>query len=93
MGSLALIGYSGYGPISRFNKVNLIFFIVLRNIIPVYYDQSNRLRPLFFFKHVILSTIDTMALEEIIEQSSGKITGERVLDVEIPKMETLFAME
>ena len=34
-----------------------------------------------------------MALGEIIEESSGKITGERVLDVEIPKMETSFAME
>jgi hypothetical protein len=34
-----------------------------------------------------------MALGEIIEESSGKITGERVLDVEIPKMETSFAIE
>jgi hypothetical protein len=34
-----------------------------------------------------------MALGEIIEQSSNKITGERVLDVEIPKMETSFEME
>jgi hypothetical protein len=42
---------------------------------------------------MILSTINTMALEEIIEESSGKITGERVLDVEIPKMETSFAIE
>jgi hypothetical protein len=36
----------------------------------------------------------TMALGEIIEESKGKITGERVLDVEgVPKMETSFAME
>ena len=42
---------------------------------------------------MILSNINTMALGEIIEESSGKITGERVLDVEIPKMETSFAIE
>ena len=34
-----------------------------------------------------------MALGELIEESTGKITGQRVLDVEIPKMETSFAME
>ena len=34
-----------------------------------------------------------MALGELIEDSAGKITGQRVLDVEIPKMETSFAME
>ena len=34
-----------------------------------------------------------MALGEQIEDSRGKITGQRVLDVEIPKMETSFAME
>jgi hypothetical protein len=35
-----------------------------------------------------------MALGEQIEESRGKITGQRVLDVEaIPKMETSFAME
>jgi hypothetical protein len=35
-----------------------------------------------------------MALGEIIEESKGKIIGERVLDVEgVPKMETSFAME
>ena len=34
-----------------------------------------------------------MALGKIIEESSGKITGERILDVWIPKMETSFAME
>jgi hypothetical protein len=34
-----------------------------------------------------------MALGELIEDSTGKITGQRVLDVEIPKMETSFAME
>ena len=32
---------------------------------------------------MILSNINTMALGEIIEESSGKITGERVLDVEM----------
>ena len=34
-----------------------------------------------------------MALGELIEDSRGKITGQRVLDAEIPKMETSFAME
>jgi hypothetical protein len=29
-----------------------------------------------------ISNINTIALGEIIEESSGKITGERVLDVE-----------
>jgi hypothetical protein len=42
---------------------------------------------------MILSNINSMALGEIIDESSGKITGEMVLDVEIPKMETSFAME
>jgi hypothetical protein len=42
---------------------------------------------------MILSTIDTMALGEIIGESSGKISGERVLDVKIPKVETSFALE
>jgi hypothetical protein len=39
---LALIGdkYSGSGPISRLNKVNPIFFMVLRNIIPVYLERE-----------------------------------------------------
>ncbi len=32
-----------------------------------------------------------MALGELIEDSTGKITGQRVLDVEIPKMETSFS--
>ena len=32
---------------------------------------------------MILSNINTKALGEIIEESSGKITGERVLDVEM----------
>jgi hypothetical protein len=35
-----------------------------------------------------------MALGELIEESRGKITGQRVLNVEgIPKMETSFMME
>ena len=34
-----------------------------------------------------------MALGELVEDSRGKITGQRVLDVEIPKIETSFAME
>ena len=34
-----------------------------------------------------------MALGELVEDSRGKITGQRVLDVKIPKMETSFAME
>ena len=31
-----------------------------------------------------------MALGELIEDSTGKITGQRVLDIEIPKMETYY---
>jgi hypothetical protein len=42
---------------------------------------------------MILSKSDIMALGEQIEDSRGKITGQRVLDVEIPKMETSFVME
>ena len=42
---------------------------------------------------MILSNSDIMALGEQIEDSRGKITGQRVLDVEIPKMETSFVME
>ena len=43
---------------------------------------------------MILSNSNTMALGEQIEESRGKITGRRVLNVEgIPKMETSFAME
>src|SRR5215211_5583583 len=34
-----------------------------------------------------------MALGELISEERGKITGERVLDVQIPKMETSFTME
>jgi hypothetical protein len=35
-----------------------------------------------------------MALGEQVEESRGKITGQRVLNVEgIPKMETSFVME
>ena len=34
-----------------------------------------------------------MALGELIEESRGKITGGRVLDVQVPKMETSFTME
>jgi len=34
-----------------------------------------------------------MALGELIEDSTAKITGQRVLDVEIPKLETSFATE
>jgi len=53
-----------------------------------------RLNLNFFFKYMILSNGDTMALGEQIQESRGKITGQRVLDVEgIPKMETSFAME
>ena len=33
-----------------------------------------------------------MALGELIEEESGKITGQRVLDVEGPKIETSFKM-
>src|ERR671919_924931 len=40
-----------------------------------------------------LSNSDTMALGELIKETSGKITGERVLDVQVPKMETSFTME
>lgn len=34
-----------------------------------------------------------MALGELIEESRGKITGQRVLDAEISKMEASFTME
>jgi hypothetical protein len=34
-----------------------------------------------------------MALGELISEERGKITGERVLDVQVPKMETSFTME
>jgi hypothetical protein len=34
-----------------------------------------------------------MALGELVGDSRGKITGQRVPDVETPKMETSFAME
>ena len=34
-----------------------------------------------------------MALGELIIEERGKITGERVLDVQVPKMETSFTME
>jgi hypothetical protein len=33
-----------------------------------------------------------MALEELIGEGRGKTTGRRVLDVEVPKIETSFAM-
>src|SRR5918994_7449147 len=42
---------------------------------------------------MILSNSNTMVLGEQIEESRGKITGQRVLDVEIPKMEISFALE
>jgi hypothetical protein len=34
-----------------------------------------------------------MALGELIEESRGKITGERVLDVRTPKVESSFTMK
>jgi len=34
-----------------------------------------------------------MTLGELIGEDRGKMTGERVLDVQIPKMETSFTME
>jgi hypothetical protein len=34
-----------------------------------------------------------MALGELIEEESGKITGQRVLDVDGPKIETSFRMD
>ena len=42
---------------------------------------------------MIFSDSDILALGELIEDSRGKITGQRVLDAETPKMETSFAME
>ena len=42
---------------------------------------------------MLISNSDTMALEELIEESRGKITGQRVLYVQVPKMETSFTME
>jgi hypothetical protein len=47
----------------------------------------------FLFKYMILSNSDTMALGELIEESRGKITGERVLDVRTLKVESSFTME
>src|ERR671924_1470825 len=34
-----------------------------------------------------------MALGELISEERGKITGQRVVDVQVPKMETSFVME
>jgi hypothetical protein len=43
---------------------------------------------------MILSNGSIMALGELIEEARGKVTGQRVLNVEgTPKMETSFAME
>ena len=42
---------------------------------------------------MLLSNSDTMALGELIGEDRGKMTGERVLDVQEPKMETSFTME
>src|SRR5919197_127206 len=42
---------------------------------------------------MLISNSDTMALGELIEESRGKITGQRVLDVQVPKMEASFTME
>ena len=42
---------------------------------------------------MLLSNSDTMALGELIGEDRGKMTGERVLDVQVPKMETSFTME
>jgi hypothetical protein len=42
---------------------------------------------------MLVSNSDAMALGELIEESRGKITGQRVLDVQVPKMETSFTME
>jgi hypothetical protein len=42
---------------------------------------------------MILSNSYNMALGELIKEFRGKITGQRVLDVQVPKMETSFAME
>ena len=42
---------------------------------------------------MLVSNSDAMALGELIEESRGKITGQRVLDVQVPKMETSITME
>jgi hypothetical protein len=42
---------------------------------------------------MLLSNSNTMALGELIGEERGKITGQRVLDVQILKMETSFTME
>ena len=42
---------------------------------------------------MILSNSYNMALGELIKEFRGKITGQRVLDVQVPKIETSFAME
>ena len=42
---------------------------------------------------MLLSNTDTMALGDLIKEFRGKITGQRVLDVQVPKMETSFTME
>jgi hypothetical protein len=42
---------------------------------------------------MILSNGSIMALGELIDEARGKVTGQRVLNVEwTPKMETSFAM-
>jgi hypothetical protein len=56
--------------------------------------SRNRLNLNFFFKYMILSNGNIMALGEQIDEARGKVTGQRVLNVEgTPKMETSFAME
>jgi hypothetical protein len=56
--------------------------------------NRRRLNLNLFFKYMILSNGNIMALGEQIQESRGKITGQRVLNVEgTPKMETSFAME
>ena len=57
-------------------------------------DGESLFLALTFSLNMTPSESNTMALGEIIEESRGKITGQRVLNVKgIPKMETSFAME
>lgn len=42
---------------------------------------------------MLLSSSDSMTLGELIIEDRGKITGQRVLDVDVPKIESSFTME
>jgi hypothetical protein len=60
-------------------------------------NQNNinrrRLNPPFSLNKCSSQIATLMALGELIIEERGKITGERVLDVQVPKMETSFTVE